>query len=190
MRDMTEPYETYDDQSDYDWDYDEDRPPRPKILWGRVISLVVFMFLAFLLGQWMGSGGTVSEDEFTALQAENDQLQGEVDDLEADLADAQAALANQEPTDGTTGEEEDPGTNDPPEELEPRTYTVQQGDSLVAILTKKPPTGYGCRIVTNEEGDEVDMVDNVVSANPGLTPNSLNAGQEITLPTIPEGYSC
>jgi cell division protein FtsB len=190
MRDMTEPYETYDDQADYDWDYEaEDRPPRPRILWGRVISLVVFVLIAFFLGRMSVSDDAATDEEVRSLESEVTRLETENEQLDSDIADLEEALAN---NDGSTdgGTEEDPGTNDPGAELEPRVYVVQPGDSLNAILAKDPPDGYGCTTVQNEEGDSVSLVDSVVTANPGLAPNALNAGQEIILPDVPEGYSC
>jgi hypothetical protein len=191
MRDMTEPYETYDDQADYDWDYEaEDRPPRPKVLWGRVISLVVFVLIAFFLGRLSVGEDGAAQDTIDSLEADVSSLEVRNDDLTEEVADLEAALENAGT--GTTGDgtAEDPGTNDPGAALEPTVYTVQPGDSLNLILAKKPPTGYGCTTVANEEGDQVSLLDSVRTANPGLEPNALAAGQEIILPAIPEGYSC
>jgi hypothetical protein len=81
----------------------------------------------------------------------------------------------------------DPGTNDPTE-LEPKEVPVQEGDTLLAIIQRE----YKCTAVVNETGDEVGLVDFVTDAqtDPAFSANSLNAGQMILIPALPDGYAC
>lgn len=188
MRDMTEQYDTYDDQDDYDWDYEDDRPPRPKVLWGRVISLSLFVAIAFLLGLMLSPAEDAATDaQVEDLQSDVTRLETENEGLKQDVAELEAALAN---TGGETDEE--PGsegeTNDPGPELEPEEVTVGQGDTLLAIIQKQ----YGCTSVANEAGDSVNLVEFVTDAqtDPTFNANSLNAGQTIIIPGVPEGYAC
>lgn len=195
MRDMTEPLDQYDDQSDYDWDYDpdDDRSPRPKVLWGRVISLVVFVLIAFLLGR-MSKGGP-SEDEFKARGDQITDLQAQVDQLDRELTiaenenDADAGTA----TEGDGGDDPEPQeTSDPPEQLQLETYTVQPGDTLSGIVKRE----YTCTeaVSTTDPEDTSDLTAAVEDANlqqdPTFDAALLAAGQEILLPPIPPGYEC
>lgn len=195
MRDMTEPLDTYGDQDDYEWDYDDaDDRPRPKILWGRVISLIAFMLIAFFIGRWSKSGG-VDQAKYDDVVAENDQLQEANAELEQDNADLQALIDNADNGDNTStdnGDNSDTGdsgdTNT--DALEPDVHTVVEGETLSVIVEKK----YGCTIMVNDDGNEVDLVDNVTDANvaddPAFDPALLAAGQEVLLPPVPEGYDC
>jgi hypothetical protein len=193
MRDMTEPLDTYEDQGDYDWDYDdvEDRGPRPKVLWGRVISLVVFMLIAFLIGRMSKDGG-VDEAEFQAVVDEQQALEDQVTTLQEENDSLQALIDNQNNAGGG-------GNNDPEEEesdpasaddtLEPKVHTVQPGETLSVIIKKE----YGC-VVAESGGNEVDLTENVTDTNtaddPSFDPALLAAGQDILLPPLPSGYSC
>ena len=193
MRDMTEPLDTYDDQGDYDWDYDEseDRGPRPKILWGRVISLVVFMLIAFLIGRASVSGP--DQEEFDAAVAENSELETSNAELQEQLDQAQQALANANASEGDPGADTGGGNDNEPaegsEDLEPDVYTVKSGDTLSRIVKKH----YGCTIATNGQ-NEVDLTENVTDTNliedPAFDPALLAATQEILLPALPAGYEC
>lgn len=193
MRDMTEPLDTHDDQGDYDWDYDDadDRGPRPKILWGRVISLIVFMLIAFLIGRWSVPGGP-SQEEFDDIRAENTRLQTQVAGLEQDVADLEAAVGNnagQEPEETETeGEEgESPQAED---SIEPIEHEVQPGETLSGIVKQE----LKCTIAVSEEGDEINLVDTTADYNldedPAFVPEELAAGQTILIPPLPTGYSC
>lgn len=201
MRDMTEPLDTYDDQGDYDWDYEEseDRGPRPKVLWGRVISLVLFMLIAFLIGRW--SVGGVSEEDFTTVKDQNAQLEEDVAALEQENTELRALVDNQDAQDpggtGDDGEDEDPEGDDTggdSEALEAKEYTVESGDTLSAIVKKH----YGCTLPVDEEGNEVDLTEATIETNQasaeadGVTfdPAALVADQIILLPPKPTGYDC
>jgi hypothetical protein len=191
MRDMTEPYETYDDQSDYDWDYDapEDRGPRPRVLWGRVISLVVFVLIAFFLGRLSVSDDGITQNDLGALESENTTLETQNDELLQENRQLQTAIDNLETgetdTEGET--EEDPGTEGEASEQPTETVVVQPGDALSAIVDD----AYGCTIAVDAEGNETDLVDFVADAQEaGFERNRLAAGQDIIIPAIPEGYAC
>jgi hypothetical protein len=198
---MTEPFETYDEQTDYDWDYDaEDRGPRPKILWGRVISLVIFVLIGFLIGRWSNSGGP-SQAAFDDLTAENTRLETVNDDLQRDLTETEAALDNQQNSGGNnTGGADEPDTTDEEEgdgssaaeDLEPDVATVQSGDTLNEIIEAH----YGCTTATSAEDESVNLTANVIDTNEAaeedvdFQPNKLAAGQDILLPPLPTGYEC
>ena len=179
MRDMTEPLDTYDDQGDYDWDYDdvEDHGPRPKILWGRVISLVVFMLIAFLIGRMSKSGG-VDEAEFQAVVDSQQELEAQVADLEEENASLQALIDNQNNAGGggnNEPEEEEPDPSSADDTLEPKVHTVQSGETLSKIIKDE----YGC-VVAVSGGNEVDLTENVTDTNkaddPAFDPALLSRG--------------
>ena len=194
MRDMTEPLDTYEDQGDYDWDYDEveDRGPRPKVLWGRVISLVVFMLIAFFIGR-ASKGGGVDQATYDAAVAENQELETQVTNLEQEADDLQALIDNSQTNNNNTGgnggedDESDPASAD--DTLDPKVHTVQSGETLSKIIKNE----YGC-IVAVSGGNEVDLTENVTDTNtaddPDFDPALLAAGQDILLPPLPSGYSC
>jgi hypothetical protein len=194
MRDMTEPLDTYDDQGDYDWDDDEveDRGPRPRILWGRVISLIVFMLIAFFIGRWSKPGG-VSQEEFDAVVAEQEALQDENAELEQQVTDLNAMIENTEPGGEQTGDTGDTETGDETEGgeevLTGEEYTVQSGDTLSRIVKRER----GCLVVENAEGQSSSLVDNVIDADTQqpVDPNvPIAVGQVLIIPPIPPGYSC
>jgi nucleoid-associated protein YgaU len=195
MRDMTEPLDPYEDQGDYDWDYDEadDRGPRPKILWGRVISMVVFMLIAFLVGRVSKSGG-VDQATYDAVVDEQQSLEEENTQLEQRVADLEAAVTNAETDTGTDGEdtETDTGTDggDGESDVAAGTaYTVESGDTLNAIVKKH----YDCLTVENADGASADLVDGVLDAETQqpIDPNAaISVGQELILPPTPPGYDC
>lgn len=193
MRDMTEPLDTYEDQGDYDWDYDdaEERGPRPKVLWGRVISMIVFMLIAFFIGRMSKDSG-VDEAEFQAVVDEQQQLEEQVTTLQEENDSLQALIDNQNNTGGggNNDPEEEPDPNSADDTLEPKVHTVQPGETLSVIIKKE----YGCVVAVSDEGEEVDLTDNVTDTNkaddPAFDPALLAAGQEVLLPPLPSGYSC
>ena len=63
-----------------------------------------------------------------------------------------------------------PITEAPAGSLPPGRYTVQRGDTLYNIATRRFGRGSQANI------------DKITSANPGLTPANLQAGQTITIP--------
>ena len=61
-REALEPYEP--PQTDYEWDYDEEpaRHETPKVLWGRIAILGVFLIAAFLIGRMTAGSGIPASD--------------------------------------------------------------------------------------------------------------------------------
>ena len=49
MDERTESFQSYEPDS-YEWDYEEAHDRGPRVLWGRIISLFLFLLLAFLVG--------------------------------------------------------------------------------------------------------------------------------------------
>lgn len=195
MRDMTEPLDTYDDQGDYDWDYDEveDRGQRPKILWGRVISLVVFMLIAFFIGRWSKEGG-VSQEDFQAAADQQAELQDQNEELSQQVADLETLIENTETggnqTGGDTGgDAEGEGDTEGEEVLTGKEYTVQSGDTLSRIVKRER----GCLEVENNDGESSSLVENVIdqSTQQPIDPDApIAVGQVLIIPPIPPGYSC
>ena len=159
MDDRTETFDPQQPES-YEWDYEEagDRPPR--VLWGRVLALIVFLALAFWLGR--SSAPESSDTELTRVQGELQDAQDEIDDLEQQLA-AEDENASPQPTAEstpvTTGEEQ--------------TYVVKQGDTLRGIAIKF----YG----------DPALASLIMEANGIEDAQSLSVGAELTIPPEPEG---
>ena len=155
MDDRTESFEHYEPES-YEWDYEEahDRPPR--VLWGRIVALILLLIAAF----WFGRSTAPSDDNSAALTAANeraDQAESEIRDLEARLAERNAEAAADEPTPEPTSEstpETSSGEN--------QTYIVKSGDSLAAIALRF----YGDSSLADVIADAND-IDDVQSIRPG-----------------------
>ena len=163
MDDRTESFETYEPES-YEWDYEEaaDRPPR--VLWGRIVALIVFVLLAFWLGR-----STAPEDDLSAELADaNTQLelaQSEIEDLEAQLQERPAVVA-EEATPEPTPEETEAASSG-----EEQTYTVKSGDNLAAIALKF----YG----------DSSLADLIADANNITDVQSIRPGDKLIIPPEP-----
>ena len=172
---MIEPFQTYEPEPDpgYDWDYEpEDHRPRPKILWGRLISLVAFMILAFFVGRMTVDEGIPQET---------------VDKLRTDLAvaeeqaDAAAAQAEQFKTQRDAARDEirelnaatdAEGVQEPATEGgETKTYVVKSGDTLTEISKKF----YG----------STEYADYIADANNLEASAGLVIGDELLVPPKP-----
>lgn len=198
MRNITEAYDTYEDQADYEWDdYDapEDREPRPRIMWGRLITLVAFVLIAFLIGRWSVADDGITpeqigdlEAQVTNLETENRQLETTNKDLQT-LVDSLESSSGNNSGDNNSGggdESEDAGEGDEAAAAKSDVHVVEEGELLVGILEDK----YSCKFVTNGT-ENISLITVVKDANgPDFKPSHLNPGQEITLPSIPSGYSC
>lgn len=162
MDDRTESFETLEPES-YEWDYEEARDRPPRVLWGRIVALIVFVLLAF----WLGRATAPQTDVSAQLEAANkavDQAESEARDLQARLAQ-QAAAADTEPTpepsDGST----------PVASGESQTYIVKSGDSLAAIALKF----YG----------DSTLADIIADANNINDPSEIRPGDELVIPPEP-----
>lgn len=163
MDDRTESFETYEPES-YEWDYEEaeDRPPR--VLWGRIVALVVFLLLAF----WMGRSTAPTDDTSAQVAAANeraDQAESEIRDLEAQLAERNAAAESEPTPEPTTDASAAPASG------EEQTYVVKSGDSLAGIALKF----YG----------DSSLADVIADANNISDPQSIRPGDELTIPPKP-----
>ena len=162
----TEPFEPYQPETSYDWDYEEAPPKRgaPKILWGRVVAVFVVLILAFFLGRATAGGSDgVPQDRFNALEDENRLLEQQ---LQAARADQGQQTETPPPADN--GEEETP----PPDNAGSEIYVVKPGDTLRGIAEKF----YG----------DASLDDVIADANGIDDPMQLSAGQELIIPPEPD----
>lgn len=173
---MTQPLQAYEPEPDpgYDWDYEpEDHRPRPKILWGRLLSLVAFMILAFFLGRMTVDEGipqetvdelrtelAVTEEQVGAAEAEAEQFKTQRDAARDEIREINA---------GTTDEEgEQPVAT---EGGKSKLYVVKSGDTLTEISKKF----YG----TTEHADYIADANNL-DASAGLV-----IGDDLVIPPKP-----
>jgi type II secretory pathway pseudopilin PulG len=163
----TEQFEPYQPETSYDWDY-EDEPPKggaPKILWGRVVAIVVVLLLAFLLGRATAGSDGVSQDRFDALQDQNAQLEQQLE----------TALNQQDQQDQQTespAPDEETDESPPPNEGDSVVYTVKPGDTLRGIAEKYY--------------DDASLDDVIADANGIEDPTQISVGQDLIIPPKPE----
>ncbi|MDQ3646245.1 MAG: LysM peptidoglycan-binding domain-containing protein [Actinomycetota bacterium] len=140
-----------DDPSGYEWDYD-DQPRKPKILWGRVVALGLFLLLAFLLGRSLGgSGGGGSSEEVARLRADLAEANEKIEELERNA-------------------EIEPGPESSPSKSAAATeeYVIKQGDNLAKIAQEY----YG----------DPSLDDCLAAANGIEDPGALRVGETIFIP--------
>jgi nucleoid-associated protein YgaU len=164
MRDRTEPLAPYEPEPEpsYEWDYEDERRSRPKVLWGRIVILAIVLFLAYLLGRSTAPEGIPentleqARSESARLEEQNQELAGQVDELEA---------AQESPGPTTTTEAGGTGETG---EAELRTYTVQRGDTLTSIA---------------QDVCEDPSLDNAIGELNGISdPQQLPVGSDIDIP--------
>lgn len=160
----TEPFEPYQPETSYDWDYEEQptKGSAPKILWGRIIAIGVVLLLAFFLGRATGGSDGVPQSRFEELQEQNQQLQ---QDLQAARAEDPVDTQSPAPTDET----ESPPPEDNSESV---VYTVKPGDTLRGIAEKYY--------------DDASLDDVIADANGIEDATQLVIGQELIIPPKPE----
>ncbi|MFN2593751.1 MAG: LysM peptidoglycan-binding domain-containing protein [Actinomycetota bacterium] len=162
---VTEPFEPYQpDGSDYDWDY-EPEPQRsgPKVLWGRVALLAIFLILAFIIGRvTAGGGGGISQTAYNRLKQENATLKQQITTLQDQAAAAQPS-AQATPSAQASASAAPPAGS--------QTYTVKANDTLRGIAQKF----YG----------DSSLDDLIAQANGITDPSSLRIGQKLTIPPKP-----
>lgn len=158
----TESFDAYEGDASYEWDYDEE-PRKPKVLWGRVVALIAFLVLAFMLGRATAGGGVAQgrvdalERQLAELEAENEQLQ---DAAQAILSEPTPEPTPTEPATTTTVEGEG------------ESYVVKDGDTLRAIALKF----YG----------DASLDDLIAEANDITDPTQLSVGTRLVIPPEPE----
>jgi hypothetical protein len=155
---VTEPYQPYESDESYEWDYDDRPRSGSKVLWGRIVALAIALFLAFLLGRTTAPKG-IPESRLQDLRDQNEQLQQENDDLQALLAEP-----SESPSDAATPD--DQASSDPNAEGE--TYVVEKGDTLRGIAQT---------FCGDPQFDDV-----IAEANDIQDPTNLPVGTELTIP--------
>ena len=164
MRDRTEPLAPYEPESDpsYEWDYEDERSSRPKVLWGRIVILAVVLILAYLLGRSTASEG-IPESSLEQARAESAQLEEENQSLADQVDELQAAQESPGPT--TTTEA---GGTDETGEGETTTYTVKRGDTLT--------------LIAEDLCEDASLDDAIADLNGISDPQQLSVGTEIEIP--------
>ena len=161
MDDRTESFEPYEPES-YEWDYEEARDRPPRVLWGRILALIVLLIAAF----WFGRTTAPTDDlsgELAAAEQRAEQAESEIEDLEARLAELNAVA--EEPTPEPSAE------STPVDAGEGETYIVKSGDSLAAIALKF----YG----------DSSLADIIAEANGIDDAQSIRPGDELIIPPEP-----
>jgi LysM repeat protein len=179
---LTEPFEPYQPEPAYDWEYDEEPRSRkgsqmPNVLWGRVAILGALILFAFLLGRITKSSGVpaseleAANDEVAAVQEDLDAANDQIAALQTQVEDLQNAAAPTETTEDPTATEdtEDTGTT---ADAESETYTVKSGDTL--------------SIIAEEFYGDASLDDFLAEANGIDDPTAISPGQEIVIPPAPE----
>lgn len=155
MDEETRPFSSQ--EPSYEWDYG-DEPARPRVLWGRVVVLGLFLLLAFLFGRWTSGGSSSSEVE--RLQAQLADAREDIAALEAAQEEPPAPVVTDSPTDAQAPEEEG------------QTYVVKRGDTLRGIAEKF----YG----------DASLDDLIAEANGITDATQLSIGDELIIPPEPE----
>jgi nucleoid-associated protein YgaU len=178
---LTEPFEPYQPEPTYDWEYDEEPRSRkggqmPNVLWGRIAILGALILFAFLLGRVTKSSGVpaseleAANDEVAALQDDLASAEEQIAALQTQVDDLQNAEAPLDTgtDDGTAGTEDPSATGD----ANAQTYTVESGDTLTTIAEEF----YG----------DASLDDFIAEANDIEDPTQISVGQELTIPEAPE----
>jgi LysM repeat protein len=154
MDEETTPFQATQPGPEDDWEYEE-VPARGRILWGRIIALVVALVLAFLFGRaTAGGGGSVSANSYARVQRE--------------LAAARAQLAGRPAENNATATSPSPEPSTSATTEESRTYVVKSGDTLRGIATKF----YG----------DASLADLIAQANHITDPTVISAGTKLIIP--------
>lgn len=163
MDERTESFEPIEPDS-YEWDYEEARDRGPRVLWGRVVALGLFLIFAFLFGRWTAPA-TPLTTELKEARAELEAADREIESLENQLAAQTAPEEETQPT-PTPAQEQTPAASG-----EEKTYIVKSGDTLAAIAIKF----YG----------DSTLDDLIAEANDITDPTSIKPGQKLIIPPKP-----
>jgi LysM repeat protein len=173
---VIDPYEPPEDPA-YDWEYDDEPAyrPRPRILWGRLIVLAVFLLAVFLLGRATGGSGVTQED-LDAMRAERNEAQAQVENLNDEvrrLEEQNAAFQDQiDQLEAETAPPTDPTTDEEGDEPAGETYVIQEGDTLLELA--------------NEFYGDPSLDDYIAEFNDIVDPSLISTGTEIIIPPDPE----
>ncbi|MGH3119250.1 MAG: LysM peptidoglycan-binding domain-containing protein [Gaiellales bacterium] len=161
MDDRTESFESYEPDS-YEWDYEEARDRGPKVLWGRIIALALFLLAAFLVGRW-SAPQDASVAALREARADLTAAENEIESLQEQL-DQGSVAAEPSPT---------PTIDETPAEttVEEQTYVVKDGDTLAGIAIKFY--------------DDPSFDDLIAEANGINDPTTIRPGMELIIPPRP-----
>lgn len=162
--DPTRQYDAADPNASYDWDFEDEEKPRegPRLLWGRILALLVALVLVFFLGRSTVSAGS-SDEQVQDLREQVAQLQSQLDTLRSQ----QATEASEEPASPAPSESAAGGEA----EADTETYIVKPGDTLNTIAEEI----YG----------DVGLGDELGEANGITDPEQLRVGDELEIPPEP-----
>ncbi len=155
----TEAQGPYADDPGYDWDYEEEQRG-PRILWGRVALLGLFLLAAFLLGRYTAPEPD-APDTSRRLRGELSDARAQIADLEQQLIDAQAAQQTEESAATTS-------PSPTPTEATEQSYVVERGDTIRGIAQRF----YG----------NVALDDCIMLANGIDDPRELEVGATLVIP--------
>ena len=161
--DPTRQYDTADPSASYDWDFEDEEKPRegPRLLWGRILALLVALVLVFFLGRATVPTGS-SGEEVQELREQVAELQSQLDTLRSQQAtEASEEPASPAPSESAAGGEAEGGG-------ETETYVVKPGDTLNTIAEDQ----YG----------DVGLGDELGEANGITDPEQLRVGVELEIP--------
>ena len=162
MRDRTEPLAPYEPEPEpsYEWDYEDERSSRPKVLWGRIVIIAIVLILAYLLGRSTAPEG-ISDTTLEQARAESAQLEEDNQALANQVEELEAAQESPGPTTTTAA-------GGPDETGEAETYTVRRGDTLTSIA---------------QDVCEDPSLDDAIGELNGISdPEQLTVGSEIEIP--------
>ena len=147
----------------------------PRVLWGRIGTLVLGVGLVFLLGRCSVEPG-VPPEELAAAQGRIAELETQNRNLEEAQAAQAAGGIDTSPAEGAEPPAEDAPEAEPAGAPSPATagdvYTVQDQDTLESIAEAV----YGDRSLWRM----------IAEANEGVDATSLRVGQELRLPPKPD----
>ncbi len=163
----TRPFEPYEENPDEE---DLEPPLRPRVLWGRIVALVIVLLLAFLLGRLTGSGGGISSSAYDRVKSQLDAARAATGSLQSKLDKATAKAGHQAPGSAPAAAPS-PSPSPSASGGAPSSYTVKPGDTINSIAEKV----YG----------DVGLGNAILRANNITDPSTLSVGDVLTIPPQP-----
>jgi nucleoid-associated protein YgaU len=199
--DLGEPEDEY-----LDWDSSE-APVGPRVLWGRVVALVVVVVVAFLAGRATG-GGPDQRSEIEQLRNELETTESELDDVRSQLLVAEASAGENDATagsdlgaddesatdDGTAESDttqsdttdEGSSTADTTDEGSSTADTTDEGsstaDTAVEGETYEVQRNDSLELIATDAYGEADLYQCIAQANGLTTKSTITPGDELTIP--------
>jgi LysM repeat protein len=151
--------ETQPDADDH-WEYDTGSP-RGRVLWGRIIALVVALVVAFLFGRATAGGdGSVSKASYAKVKRELQRAKAQI------AGGGNTPVADETPEASPTPEPTASATS-----AKEKSYVVKSGDTLRGIALKF----YG----------DASLDDVIAEANDITDPALLHEGLKLIIPPKP-----